>query len=142
MWPSANKLAVKLGAAVNHSRLKRQVKRLKENSIHTIAKLDVFADHRLAEKLPGYSILQKTTSLPWSDANGLYWSNPRDTRVWEYNIALAKELAQIGFDEIQFDYVRFSPVMAISLKSIIQMHNQDFPNPIASLLFLKKPTWN
>ena len=41
------------------------------------------------------------------DKNGLAWANPYNQRVWEYNIALACELAALGFDEIQFDYVRF-----------------------------------
>ena len=107
MWPSENTLAIQLGVGTNHSRLAKHVDRLKNNNIHTIAKLDVFADNKLAATFPDFSILEKSSNLPWSDANGLHWSNPTDSRVWDYNIALAKELAHIGFNEIQFDYVRF-----------------------------------
>jgi hypothetical protein len=107
LWSSENALAIQLGVSTKHPRLTTYVGRLKSNNIHTIAKLDVFADNQLAATLPDFSILEKTSDLPWSDANGLHWSNPTDTRVWDYNIALAKELAHIGFDEIQFDYVRF-----------------------------------
>jgi hypothetical protein len=107
MWSSENALAIRLGVGTKRSHLAALVGRLKSNNIHTIAKLDVFADHQLAATLPDFSILEKASDLLWSDANGLHWSNPTDTRVWDYNIALAKELAHIGFDEIQFDYVRF-----------------------------------
>ena len=107
MWTSKNTLANQLGVSARHSRLAKQVNRLKSNNIHTIAKLDVFADHSLVATLPNLGVMKKSSDLPWSDANGLHWSNPTDTRVWDYNIALAKELACIGFDEIQFDYVRF-----------------------------------
>ena len=107
MWPSDNPLAIQLGVSARHTRLKKLVEHLKKNNIHTIAKLDVFADHKLAAAFPDLSAMDNTSHQPWSDANGLHWSNPTDPRVWDYNIDLAKELARIGFDEIQFDYVRF-----------------------------------
>ena len=107
MWPSDNPLANQLGVSARYTRLLKQIKRLKSNNIYTIAKLDVFADHTLAATLPNFSVMDRTSQQPWSDANGLHWSNPTDPRVWDYNIDLAKELARIGFDEIQFDYVRF-----------------------------------
>jgi len=107
MWPSENQLAIQLGVAASHSGLARHVRRLKKDNIRTIAKLDVFSDHQLADRHPGMSVIDAGTAMPWSDANGLHWSNPGDSRVWAYNISLAKELARMGFDEIQFDYVRF-----------------------------------
>jgi hypothetical protein len=107
LWPSKNALAIQLGVGVNHSGLEKHVARLKEDNIRTIAKLDVFADHQLAEAFPVLSVMDRSSDTPWSDANGLHWANPGDSRVWDYNIALSKELARMGFDEIQFDYVRF-----------------------------------
>lgn len=107
LWPSKNSTAVEMGVAAGHSGLARHVARLKQDKIHTIAKLDVFADHQLAASRPELSVIDARSGAPWTDANGLHWSNPSDSRVWAYNIALAKELAGIGFDEIQFDYVRF-----------------------------------
>ncbi|MFO7715745.1 putative glycoside hydrolase [Desulfosarcina sp.] len=107
LWPSDNPVAIDLNVGATHSGLEKHVARLKADNIRTIAKLDVFADHRLAAAMPELSVLDRSTDTPWTDANNLHWSNPSDNRVWDYNIALAKELAQIGFDEIQFDYVRF-----------------------------------
>ncbi len=107
MWPSTCPLAMDVGAGGNYRHLKRHVARLKNDGIRTIAKLDVFADHRLAAAHPELSLLTDQSGTPWSDANGLHWTNAGDSRVWEYNIALARELVLMGFEEIQFDYVRF-----------------------------------
>ncbi len=107
LWPSENAIAVQLGIGAKHSGLEKHVARLKKDNLRTIAKLDVFADHQLAAAMPELSVMDGSTDRPWSDANGLHWSNPNDSRVWDYNIALSKELARMGFDEIQFDYVRF-----------------------------------
>lgn len=53
------------------------------------------------------SVVDRKTGGLWADKSGLHWANPYETMVWDYNIALCKELVKIGFDEIQFDYVRF-----------------------------------
>ena len=107
LWPSDTAMAVELGVGANHSRVATHVARLKKDNIHTIAKVDVFADHQLAAAFPALSVIDSFSDTPWTDANGLHWTNPSDSRVWDYNIALSKELACMGFDEIQFDYVRF-----------------------------------
>lgn len=107
MWPSTNPTSIQLGVVARHANLARHVARLKKDNIRAIAKLDVFSDHQLAANRPEMSVIDAGTAMPWTDANGLHWSNPSDSRVWEYNIALSKELALMGFDEIQFDYVRF-----------------------------------
>ena len=107
LWPSENAMAIQLGVGADHSGLEKHVARLKKDNIHTIAKLDVFADHQLADRLPALSVMDSYSDTPWKDANNLYWANPSDSRVWDYNIALSKELVRMGFDEIQFDYVRF-----------------------------------
>ena len=43
----------------------------------------------------------------WRNQAGLGWTNPYDKRVWDYNVSIAEVAARAGFDEIQFDYVRF-----------------------------------
>ncbi len=87
--------------------IKRLVSVLKANHIRTIAKLDVFADNALVGEHPELGLQDAQTGLPWKDKKGLFWANPFDRRVWDYVTDLAKELAAVGFDEIQFDYVRF-----------------------------------
>ena len=106
-WKSNNPLARKMGAIAPNGLVEHTLRRLKEKGFWCIAKLDVFVDHRLVYNNPYMGILDIRTGGPWNDKSGLYWANPYDRKVWEYNIALSRELVDLGFDEIQFDYIRF-----------------------------------
>jgi len=79
---------------------------LKEKGIYTIARIVVFKDNVLGAARPELAI--KTASgLLWRDREGLVWVDPSKKEVWNYNVDIAVEAARLGFDEIQFDYVRF-----------------------------------
>ena len=106
-WKSNNQLAQKMGAIASNGMVEHTLRRLKKQGFWCIAKLDVFADHLLVYNNPYMGILDIRTGGPWNDKNGLYWANPYNRKVWEYNIALCQELVDLGFDEIQFDYIRF-----------------------------------
>ncbi len=106
-WNSKNRLAVHTNAVYPKRGIHKTIRRLKENSIWTIAKVDVFADNGLSTAFPEFAIINKHTKKPWTDRNRLAWTNPFNKSVWNYNISLCKELAAMGFDEIQFDYIRF-----------------------------------
>lgn len=77
-----------------------------EHDIYVIARQTVFQDPILAEKKPEWAITSKAGGL-WRDHKGLAWVDPTKTEVWDYNVAIAKEAIAFGFDEINFDYVRF-----------------------------------
>ncbi len=79
---------------------------LKEHGVYTIARIVCFKDPCLAQNHPELA-LTKPDQTPVVDANGLAWVNPYRTEVWEYLTDIAMQAAQDGFDEIQFDYVRF-----------------------------------
>ncbi|HZG14170.1 MAG TPA: putative glycoside hydrolase [Candidatus Bathyarchaeia archaeon] len=79
---------------------------LKENHVYTIARIVCFKDPFLAGKKLDWAMKRKTGGV-WSDKKGVVWIDPYRKEVWDYNIALAKEAAMKGFNEIQFDYVRF-----------------------------------
>ena len=106
-WKSKHPIARAIGTRASDGSLERTVKRLKDNNIWTIAKIDIFVDHQLVSKYPEMGLINTQTDSSWADQNGLFWANPYDRRVWDYNIALCKELIAFGFDEIQFDYIRF-----------------------------------
>lgn len=106
-WKSLNPLAQEIGAIENSGSVERTLRFFKNRHIWTIAKVDVFQDTLLAENKPEYAVIQAGTGLPWKDHNGLSWTNPYKKEVWDYTIALSRELVDLGFDEIQFDYVRF-----------------------------------
>lgn len=79
---------------------------LKKRQIYTIARIVVFKDDLLAKARPEWAV-QMTNGGPFIDWEDLRWTDPFRREVWEYNIALAEEAARHGFDEVQFDYVRF-----------------------------------
>lgn len=101
-------LAKEIGAAntVMIRDVKSLIKKLKSNNIHTIARIVVFKDPILAEKKPDLA-LKTTSGAIWHDRNNTAWLNPFNKDSWAYSIELAKEAVNLGFDEVQFDYVRF-----------------------------------
>ena len=101
------RVASEIGATKNYvSDMQGLVKRLKERNIYLIARIVVFKDPILAEKMPQYSIHKRDGSL-FRDRQGLAWVNPYDKEVWKYVRNVAARAADLGFDEIQFDYIRF-----------------------------------
>lgn len=87
--------------------IEKFMKRLKENNIYTIARIVSFKDPTYAKANPDKAIISKATGKPFTNSDGVIWVSPHDRYLWEYNVAVAKEAAKAGFDEIQFDYVRF-----------------------------------
>lgn len=86
--------------------VEKLIKKLHKNNIYVIARQTVFQDPLLAEKKPEWAIKSKAGGL-WRDNKGLAWVDPTRQEVWNYNLAIAKEAAGLGFDELNFDYVRF-----------------------------------
>jgi hypothetical protein len=80
---------------------------LRARGVYTIARIVVFKDNVLANHRRDLAIINARTGKPWVDRENLAWVDPFRTEVWDYNIAIAREALGKGFDEIQFDYVRF-----------------------------------
>ncbi|MFI3258064.1 MAG: putative glycoside hydrolase, partial [Spirochaetales bacterium] len=95
------------------------IQTFKNNDIYLIARIVVFKDPNLYAYNNGkYAVWDNTTNAPWLGIRGYteeqtatyydeQWVDPYSHEVWEYNVAIAKELIALGFDEIQFDYIRF-----------------------------------
>ena len=81
------------------------VDKLHEAGIYVIARLVCFKDNKYAKTFPDRSIKKPDGTVASSDESA--WANPYLEVNWDYNISIAKEVANLGFDEIQFDYVRF-----------------------------------
>ncbi|MEW5943935.1 MAG: putative glycoside hydrolase [Pseudomonadota bacterium] len=79
---------------------------LREKGIYTIARIVTFKDDPLATAKPEWAVKTRDGAV-WRDRENLAWVDPFRKEVWEYNIEIAVEAAKNGFDEIQFDYVRF-----------------------------------
>lgn len=81
------------------------LKTLEEKKIYPIARVVVFKDSVLAEKRPELSFMDGESV--WRNGRKEAFVNPFLKEVWDHNITIAKEAAEMGFQEIQFDYVRF-----------------------------------
>ena len=79
---------------------------LKEQGVYTIARIVVFKDNLLATAHPEWAVRLQGGKF-FQDRERLRWVDPFRKEVWDYNIAIAAAAAEAGFDEVQFDYVRF-----------------------------------
>lgn len=106
-YPSQVPLAQEIGASIaGWMSLDELISLARERGIYTIARLVIFKDELLASRRPDLAVLRPDRSL-WRDSKGTAWVDPFRPEVWEYNIAIAREVAALGFDEIQVDYIRF-----------------------------------
>jgi hypothetical protein len=80
--------------------------RLEQEQIYPIARIVIVKDPIVAVSRPDLAV-QDSAGGVWIDGKGIAWLNPYNREVWDYHVGLAREVAQIGFPEIQWDYVRF-----------------------------------
>ena len=101
-------LAHEIGATgeVRIANLPGLLARLEREGIYPIARIVIVQDPIVAEYRPELAV-QDTAGGVWVDSKGLVWLNPYSREVWDYHVAIAREVARMGFPEIQFDYVRF-----------------------------------
>nr|MDQ3388712.1 putative glycoside hydrolase [Gemmatimonadota bacterium] len=87
--------------------LKALTDTLRAHGIWSIARIVLFKDPILSRAKPEWTV-QRPGGGAWADKAGNNWVSPWDENVWAYNLDIAEEVARAGFDEIQFDYVRFA----------------------------------
>jgi hypothetical protein len=83
------------------------IETLHAKNIYVIGRISVFQDPYLAEKKPEWAIQSISTGKPWKDRKGLSFLSPTKPEVWNYMEHLAIASHNAGFDEINFDYIRF-----------------------------------
>ncbi|HVM93834.1 MAG TPA: putative glycoside hydrolase [Terriglobales bacterium] len=89
------------------SDLPKFVRFLHSQNMHAIARVAIFRDEHLVTTHPELAVHSHRTGGPWRENGKLVWTDPSNRKVQDYDIALAKFVAQQGVDEVQFDYVRF-----------------------------------
>lgn len=92
--------------SVTHDGFRDLMQYARDNDIYMIARVVCFKDEYFADKNPDHAI-QLAEGGVYRDGAGTAWVNPFDRYVQDYVIAIAKEAVLLGFDEVQFDYVRF-----------------------------------
>ncbi len=83
------------------------LKKLHDGNIYAIARIAVFQDSLMASARPELAVKNKITGKVWKDNKGLAWIDPAAREYWDYIVKISQNAAARGFDEINFDYIRF-----------------------------------
>ena len=106
----------------NYDKYKEAIIKLKEAGFYIIGRITTFKDSYFVKDNPNTAIMDKNTNSPYQH-NGSYWPSAYNRDVWYYNVSLAKEaVEEFGFNEINFDYVRFPDRMQ-KVESEIDLRN-------------------
>lgn len=102
---------------------KSAIKKIKDNNFYAIGRITTFKDDYYAIDNPTDTIYDKRSNEPFNH-NDSYWPSAYSRNVWYFNVELAKEAVNtMGFNEIQFDYVRF-PDRTSYLEQYLDYKNQ------------------
>jgi hypothetical protein len=127
-------LAREIGAAQPYFDVRFVVGKVHAAGMYLIGRVVVFEDPALSAARPDLAVL-RTDGSRWLNNGGLGWTNPYDKRVWRYAVAIGRAAAKAGFDEIQFDYVRFPSDGDLS--QIVYRHKRAEPKGITIASFLR-----
>ncbi len=115
--------------------LKTLLPMLKSKGIYTIARVVSMKDSTLGKAEPQLAVQNKVTGKPWTDYHGSIWLDPNRPEVADYLAAIAKDLSDKGFDEVQLDYVRFFSDGDYGTAETILPNTQSFRLPAIRRLF-------
>ncbi|HID93290.1 MAG TPA: hypothetical protein EYP60_04250 [bacterium (Candidatus Stahlbacteria)] len=96
-----------IGAKIARLDIEEIVKKCEAHGIYLIGRIVVFKDSILANYNDGEFAIKNKEGKMWRDKHGSYWVNQYSREVWRYNIEIAKDIANRGVKEVQFDYIRF-----------------------------------
>lgn len=108
-YPTEIELVEKYGKGreIKILRPNAMIKKLHDEGIYVIARQTIFQDPVLAKARPDLALTSSTTGKQWIDNKKVMWVDPAGKESWDYNILIAKDAFARGFDEINFDYIRF-----------------------------------
>ena len=129
LYRSSVRLAREIGAdtADGHwmsgAKLRAVLDTMAAHKIYPIARIVVAKDPLLALKRLDLAIKRKSDLKPWLDKNGRPWLDPHQREVWQYAVDLAREAHELGFSEVQFDYVRFPDEKRLISETVYPLAN-------------------
>jgi hypothetical protein len=121
--PLAQQIGADTNSVMSPKKLRAILDTMAAHSIYPIARIVVAKDPLLATKKPEWSIKRKSDMQPWLDKNGIPWLDPHHREVWQYAVDLAKEAYDLGFSEVQLDYVRFPDEKRLISESVYPLAN-------------------
>lgn len=87
--------------------IKDFIKYLHSKNIYIIGRIAVFQDPYLVGKMPDLAVKKASDGTVWKDYKGITWLDQCSLEVWDYIVSIARESEKVGFDELNFDYIRF-----------------------------------
>ncbi len=126
-------LAVDDGAARPFYDPRDVVRQARKAGVYLIGRVVAFEDPIASAAHPALAVHERGGSL-WHTSDGLGWLNPYSRAVWKYDVDVAVAAAKAGFDEIQFDYVRFPSDGDVSIIRYPGAHPQPMRQTIAAFL--------
>ncbi len=103
-----NPVILKGGKGCKIKDLKKWIEKLHNRGVYVIARITVFQDPLYAQTFPEEAVHKKSaTTTPWKDHKGLSFIDVGSRKFWKYIVEIAKEAHAIGFDELNFDYIRY-----------------------------------
>jgi len=120
--------------------MKKIVKELKDQGLYLIARIVCFKDPSYARAHKDRAIVYKDTGEPYMGIYKVPWASAYDRQLWEYNVRVAIEAAEVGFDEIQYDYVRFPELTKETRQrvNLRQVGDESFAEAIQKFLIYSK----
>lgn len=129
LYRSSVPLAREIGADtadghwMSSSKLRAVLDTMTAHNIYPIARIVVAKDPLLAQKKLDLAIMRKSDLKPWLDKNGHPWLDPHQRVVWQYAVDLAREAHELGFSEVQLDYVRFPDEKRLISETVYPLAN-------------------
>jgi hypothetical protein len=122
--PLAREIGADTTMPMSYRRMRAVLDTMRAHGIYPIARIVVAKDPLLAERKPEWSIRRRSDpSRAWLDKNGKPWLDPHQRGIWQYAADLAKEAVNLGFSEVQFDYVRFPDEDGLVREAIFPLAN-------------------
>ena len=101
-------LIEKIGSSQNRIRnIRALTALLHSKNIYVIGRVSTFQDSYLSNLKPEWAVKKISDGGVWKDRKGLSFLNPTSKNVHDYILSIAKNAYEDGFDEINFDYIRY-----------------------------------
>jgi hypothetical protein len=88
------------------SDIKQLISRLHDKNIYVIGRISSFQDSYLVNIHPEFAVTDKAGKV-WRDRKGIAWLDVSAKPVWDYLALIGQDAYGVGFDELNFDYIRF-----------------------------------
>jgi hypothetical protein len=119
--PLARQIGADTNSPMSAARVRAVLDSMRAHNIYAVARIVVVKDPLLADKKRELAIKRRSDMQPWLDKNGKPWLDPHQRAVWQYAVDLGKEAWDLGFSEVQLDYVRFPDEQRLIRESVFPL---------------------